>query len=116
MHINFLGFFHNNLSVTNVMLSKSYAVKVHELESMSRKDSVLQISTAMKQNPFYQSDVCDMKGPTKDAHSGYDAYALAHLIFLIQNGKGSSEQKALLQSGKVSKDDQKRAYFLTCEP
>ena len=57
MHLNFLGFFHNNLSVMNVMLSKKSEVKVHESDYMSRQGSVFQISTVMNKNPFYGSAV-----------------------------------------------------------
>ena len=35
-YINSLGVFHNNLNLSNVMLSKRSEVKVHELDSMSR--------------------------------------------------------------------------------
>ena len=98
-YLNSLGVFHNNLSLTNVMLSKKSEVKVHESDSISRQGSVFQISTVMMKNPFYVSTVYKRCGLIEDAHSGYDAYALAHLIFLIQRGEASSKYRSLLMSG-----------------
>ena len=69
----------------------------------------------MKKNPFYGSTVYKRSGLIEDAHSGYDAYALAHLIFLIQKGEGSIKYRAYLKQGIRAEEKEKLDCFLACE-
>jgi hypothetical protein len=115
-YLNSLGVFHNNLTATNVMLSKKSEVKVHESDCMSRQGSCLQISTAMRMNPFYGSALFEFYKTQENAHSGYDAYILAHLIFLIQKDEISSKYRVSLQTGEKWDENLKSWRFKTCEP
>ena len=48
----------------------------------------------MKKNPFYGSNLYKKYALKEDAHSGFDAYDMANLVFLIQKGEDSSKYRA----------------------
>ena len=114
--LNSIGVFHNNLSAFNVMLSKKSEIKIHETDCLSRQGSVFQASAIMMKNLFYGLTLYKRSRLIEEAHSGYDAFSLSHLIFIVQKGEGSSKYKAILESGDNKNEIEKHSWFKNCEP
>ena len=112
--LNSIGVFHNNLSAFNVMLSKKSEIRIHETDCLSWQGSVFKPSTMMMKNLFYGLDLFKRIGLIEDVHSGYDAYSLSHLIFIVQKGEGSSNYRAILESGDNKNEIEKLAWLQTC--
>ena len=70
----------------------------------------------MMRNLFYGLKLYKRVGLKENAHCGYDALSLAHLIFVVQKGEGSSNYRTILQSGENKNEIEKLEWFKTCEP